>query len=133
MRNLILVLGGLAVAVAVVVGLVAVLLMSGGGGEEGVSSQAAGGELRLLGRDPLTLDPACASDVDSANYIVELFGGLVTIDRDLKIVPDIAESWDMSTDGTVYTFHLRRGVLFHKGDRQVVADDVKYSLERADR
>jgi len=142
MRNLLLVLGGLAVAVAVVVGLVAVLVMSGGGGEEasqgtpsaqatGTPSAAAGGELRLLGRDPLTFDPACASDVDSANYIVELFGGLVTIDRDLKIVPDIAESWETSPDGTVYTFHLRRGVLFHKGDRQVVADDVKYSLERA--
>ena len=142
MRNLLLVLGGLAVAVAVVVGLVAVLVMSGGGGEEasqgtpsvqptGTPSATAGGELRLLGRDPLTFDPACASDVDSANYIVELFGGLVTIDRDLKIVPDIAESWDTSPDGTVYTFHLRRGVLFHKGDRQVVADDVKYSLERA--
>jgi len=150
MRNLLLVLGGLAVAVVVVVGLVAVLVMSGGGGEEasqgtptaqatgtpsvqstGTPSATAGGELRLLGRDPLTFDPACASDVDSANYIVELFGGLVTIDRDLKIVPDIAESWDKSDDGTVYTFHLRRGVLFHKGDRQVVADDVKYSLERA--
>jgi oligopeptide transport system substrate-binding protein len=142
MRNLLLVLGGLAVAVAVVVGLVAVLVMSGGGGEEasqgtptaqatGTPSAAAGGELRLLGSDPLTFDPACASDVDSANYIVELFSGLVTIDRDLKIVPDIAESWETSPDGTVYTFHLRRGVLFHKGDRQVVADDVKYSLERA--
>jgi len=95
------------------------------------AAPVAGGELRLLGRDPLTLDPACASDVDSANYIVEIFGGLVTIDRDLKIVPDIAESWDTSSDGTVYTFHLRRGVLFHNGDRQVVAGDVKYSMERA--
>jgi oligopeptide transport system substrate-binding protein len=145
MRNLFLVLGGLAVAVAVVVGVVAALVVGGGGGgEEGPSSQgtpaaqvtgtpsaATGGELRLLSSDPLTLDPACASDVDSANYIVEIFGGLVTIDRDLKIVPDIAESWDMSADGTVYTFHLRRGVLFHKGDRQVVASDVKYSMERA--
>ena len=82
-------------------------------------SVSAGGELRLLGRDPLTLDPACASDVDSANYIVEVFGGLVTIDRELQIAPDIAERWDMSDDGTVYTFQLRRGVLFHKGDRQV--------------
>ena len=137
MRNLLLVLGGLAVAVVVVVGLVAVLVMSGGGGEEasqgtptaqatgtpsvqstGTPSATAGGELRLLGRDPLTFDPACASDVDSANYIVELFSGLVTIDRDLKIVPDIAESWETSPDGTVYTFHLRRGVLFQ--DRKSV-------------
>jgi oligopeptide transport system substrate-binding protein len=91
-----------------------------------------GGELRLLGRDPLTLDPACASDVDSANYIVEVFSGLVTIDREQQIVPDIAESLpEVSDDGTVYTFHLRRGVLFHKEDRQVTASDVKYSMERA--
>jgi len=135
MRNLVLVLGGLAIAVAVVVGVVAALVGGGGDGEDGgPSSQetpAAGGELRLVGRDPLTLDPACASDVDSANYIVEVFGGLVTIDRDLQIVPDIAERWDISDDGTVYTFYLRRGVLFHKGDRQVTASDVKYSLERA--
>jgi len=136
MRNLVLVLGGLAVAVAVVVGVVAALV--GGGGGEGDSSAqetpaaaVAGGELRLLGRDPLTLDPACATDVDSANYIVEVFGGLVTIDRDLQIVPDIAERWEISDDGTVYTFELRRGVLFHKGDRQVAASDVKYSMERA--
>jgi len=121
---------------AVVVG-VLVLLSGCGGGEEGSSDQGTpaapvtGGELRLLGRDPLTLDPACASDVDSANYIVEVFGGLVTIDRDLQIVPDIAEHWDVSDDGTVYTFQLRRGVLFHNGDRQVTASDVKYSMERA--
>lgn len=137
MRNLVLVLGGLAVAVAVVV-LLGLLLVGGGGGGEGDSSAqetpaaaVAGGELRLLGRDPLTLDPACATDVDSANYIVEVFGGLVTIDRDLQIVPDIAERWEISDDGMVYTFELRRGVLFHKGDRQVTASDVKYSMERA--
>jgi oligopeptide transport system substrate-binding protein len=123
-------------AAAVVVGAVA-LLGGCGGAEEGLPSQetptasAAGGELRLLGVDPITLDPACASDVDSASYIMEIFGGLVTVDRDLQIVPDIAESWDESADGTVYTFHLRRGVLFQKGDRQVTASDVKYSMERA--
>jgi oligopeptide transport system substrate-binding protein len=127
----------LAAALAVVVGVAA--LLSGCGGEEGGSSSdqgtpaapVTGGDLRLLGRDPLTLDPACASDVDSANYIVEIFGGLVTIDREQQIVPDIAERWDVSDDGTVYTFELRQGVLFHKEDRQVTASDVKYSMERA--
>jgi len=135
MRNLTAVLRGLAAAVAVVVG---VVVLGGCGGGEGDSSDGGtpaapvvGGELRLLGRDPITLDPACASDVDSANYMVEVFGGLVTIDRDLQIAPDIAERWDISDDGTVYTFQLRRGVLFHKGDRQVTASDVKYSMERA--
>jgi len=136
MRYLFPVLRWLAAALVVVVSVVA--LLGGCGGEEGDSSDqgtpaapVTGGELRLLGRDPLTLDPACASDVDSANYIVEIFGGLVTIDREQQIVPDIAERWDISDDGTVYTFQLRRGVLFHKEDRQVTASDVKYSMERA--
>jgi oligopeptide transport system substrate-binding protein len=133
MRNLFAILVGLTAAVVVSLA----LLVGCGGGDGGFSDEetpaapVTGGELRLLGRDPITLDPACASDVDSANYIVEVFGGLVTIDGELAIVPDIAERVDVSDDGTVYTFQLRRGVLFHKGDRQVTASDVKYSMERA--
>lgn len=85
--------------------------------------------LHLLGSDPPTLDPALATDATSASYIVEIFSGLVTIDRDLKIVPDIAKSWDISPDGTVYTFNLRDDVVFHNG-RPVTAEDFKFSIER---
>jgi oligopeptide transport system substrate-binding protein len=108
---------------------------SGGGG-----SGASKGELRLPGNDPITLDPALATDADSAAYIVEIFGGLVTIDPDLKIAPDIAaelptrENGDIvdNPDGTVtYTFHLRDDVVFHNTNRQVTASDFKYSMERA--
>ena len=147
MRALWLVLGALAATTAVVVGIVAALVMGGGddNGEgpstpeaqtTGTPSGATSGEaLRLLGSDPITMDPACASDVDSAAYVVEIFGGLVTIDRDLNTVPDIAEAIPQpvqNADGTVsYTFQIRRGVLFHNQSRQVSAEDVKYSLERA--
>ncbi len=48
----------------------------------------------------------------------------------MKIVPDIAESWEVSNDGTTYTFKLRDDVTFHDG-RPVTAQDVQYSLERA--
>ncbi|MCC7164697.1 MAG: peptide ABC transporter substrate-binding protein [Anaerolineae bacterium] len=82
------------------------------------------------GGDPPTLDPALTSDVESATYIVEIFSGLVGFDRDLKIVPDIAESWEVSNGGKTYTFKLRDNVVFHDG-RPVTAQDVKYSLERA--
>lgn len=61
---------------------------------------------------------------------MEIFSGLVTLDRNLNVVADIAEKWDVSADGTVYTFHLRKGVKFHDG-RSVTAQDFKYSLERA--
>jgi oligopeptide transport system substrate-binding protein len=95
----------------------------------GGSSGAASGDLRLLGADPITLDPAVASDAGSAAYIVEIFGGLVSIDKDLKIIPDLAENWDISPDGKTYTFHLRKNGMFHDG-RPVTADDFKYSLDR---
>lgn len=89
-----------------------------------------GAVLNLAGADPPTLDPALVGDETSARYILEIFSGLVTIDKDLEIVPDIAESWEVSEGGTVYTFYLRQDVKFHNG-RSLTAEDVKYSLERA--
>ncbi|RIK24649.1 MAG: peptide ABC transporter substrate-binding protein [Chloroflexi bacterium] len=83
-----------------------------------------------MGGDPPTLDPANTSDVESATYIVEIFSGLVGFNKDLKIVPDLAEKWDVSNDGKTYTFTLRQDAKFHDG-RPVTAQDVKYSLERA--
>ena len=79
--------------------------------------------------DPPTLDPHLTTDATSARIIVEVFGGLVTIDPDLNIIPDLAESWDISDDGRVYTFHLRPEAKFHDG-RPVTAHDVQWSLER---
>ncbi len=80
--------------------------------------------------DPPTLDPHLTTDATSARIIVEVFGGLVTIDPDLNIVPDLAESWDISDDGRVYTFRLRPDAKFHDG-KPVTAHDVVWSLERA--
>ncbi|MDI6857622.1 MAG: peptide ABC transporter substrate-binding protein [Dehalococcoidia bacterium] len=94
-------------------------------------STSADGTLRVPGGDPVTLDPALAGDAISATYVVELFGGLVTIDKDLNVVGDIAESWEISPDGRVYTFHLRDNVVFHYSNRLVTAEDFKYSMERA--
>lgn len=93
--------------------------------------QTPGGrELNLFGTEPTTLDPALCGDAVSGSYIVEIFSGLVTLNHDLEVVPDIAESWDISPDGKTYTFHLRDEVMFHDG-REVTAGDFKYSLERA--
>jgi len=137
----------------------AVVIVRGGGGEgeeqraqptegaagegdenEGKDRGGTAGELRLPGADPITLDPALAVDAESATYIVEIFGGLVTIDLGLNIVPDIAKELPTrenggivdNLDGTVtYTFHLRDNVVFHNTNRLVTASDFKYSLERA--
>tara|TARA_B100000315_G_scaffold22980_1_gene19899 strand:+ start:480 stop:2198 length:1719 start_codon:yes stop_codon:yes gene_type:complete len=96
----------------------------------GAGDRVEGGRLVRLFVDPPTLDPHLTTDATSAQIIIEVFGGLVTIDPDLNIVPDLAESWDISPDGRVYTFHLRTNAVFHDG-KPVTADDVRWSLERA--
>ena len=106
--------------------LVLIILVSGCGPR----AEYKGGELVRLWDDPPTLDPHLASDVTAATIIVELFGGLVTLDRNLKVVPDLAEKWKISPDGKTYTFYLRRDAKFHDG-KLVTAEDVKWSLERA--
>lgn len=93
-------------------------------------SAGAGGELVLTDGEPSTIDPALAMDSLSARYIAEIFSGLVTLNRKLEIVPDIAESWTISEDGKTYTFYLRKDVKFHDG-RPVTAGDFKNSMERA--
>ena len=92
--------------------------------------RSSGGELRLPGGMPPTLDPAQSTDATSASYITEIFSGLVTLDPNLELVPDITESYEVSSDGRTYTFHLRSNVHFHDG-RAVTAEDVKFSLERS--
>ena len=88
------------------------------------------GDLTLWDTGPITLDPAISADMSSHTYVTQIFSGLVRLDGELNIVPDIAESWEESLDGKTYTFHLRQGVKFHNG-REVKAADFKYSWERA--
>jgi oligopeptide transport system substrate-binding protein len=137
-RRLVLILTGIAVVLIVVIGGLSLALLAGGGGSNSPSNANGSplpsrvtGELRLFGGDPITLDPACASDVSSAEYIVELFSGLVSFDKDLKLIPDIASSWDVSADGKTYTFHLRNNVILHDGSRRVTASDFQFSLKRS--
>lgn len=89
----------------------------------------SGGVFRRLWADPPTLDPHLTSDTTSAGVVVEIFSGLVALNVDLQLVPDIAESWTID-DGVVYTFKLRPNAKFHNG-KPVTAADFKWSLERA--
>ena len=67
---------------------------------------------------------------DSFIFISEqLYDGLVRLNKNFNIVPALAEYWEISPDGKIYTFHLRKGVRFHHG-KELTASDVKYSLER---
>ena len=82
-----------------------------------------------LGSDPTTLDPAFIVDASGGSIAAKLYDGLVGFDQAANIVPGLARSWEISPDGRVYTFHVRRDVKFSNG-RMLTADDFKYSFER---
>jgi oligopeptide transport system substrate-binding protein len=65
--------------------------------------------------DPRSLDPALSTDVPTGRAVSYLFDGLTRFEPDARVVPGLAERWDVSPDGRTYTFHLRRGVTFHDG------------------
>jgi len=89
--------------------------------------------LRLaVDTDPKTLDPISITDTISDGLARKLFNGLVRLKKqgDAYIpVGDLAESYELSADGKVYTFKLRKGVKFHNG-REVKAADFVYSIGR---
>ncbi|MBI2766413.1 MAG: peptide ABC transporter substrate-binding protein [Chloroflexi bacterium] len=150
-KTLLLLMGFVAFLI-LVVGVIGVVAIAGGGGDDtnastgGIpkatakpkSSSGSGGggicqgkSLIVPGNDPTSqLDPIQVADVDTSVYIYEIFSGLVTLDKDLKVQPDLAKSWEVSADGKMYTFTLRDNILFHD-NRRVTAKDVKDSIERA--
>jgi len=79
-------------------------------------AQRVGGTLKLaFGHDAGDFDPAKAAYGMSHAVIEQVFSGLTALDADANPYPDVAESIDVSDDGLVYTFHLRKGVNFHDG------------------
>lgn len=84
---------------------------------------------RGLGGEPATLDPHRAIDSFSLAVLRDLFEGLVTEDERGRIVPGAAESWDVSSDGLVYTFRLRDGLRWSNGDA-LTALDYAAGLQR---
>lgn len=84
-----------------------------------------------------SLDPAFAKDQSTTWACNQLYNSLVQLDDNLNTQPCIARSWEISTDGKTYTFHLRKDVFFHKNacfagnkTRPVIASDVVYSFNR---
>ncbi|HTD18478.1 MAG TPA: ABC transporter substrate-binding protein, partial [Ktedonobacteraceae bacterium] len=82
--------------------------------------------------DITTLDPALvmAADQPSMSAIQMIYTGLVQLDDKLQIQPQLAQSWNVSADGTAYTFHLRHNLLFSDGT-PITSADVAYSIDRA--
>lgn len=80
--------------------------------------------------DPGSLNPAITTAGPVHTITDQIFNGLVGLDDQLNPVPELAESWEISADGTVYTFTLRPGVTWHDG-APFTSADVKFSFEEA--
>jgi len=94
------------------------------------NSQRLTGTLKLpLDSDVPTLDPIHITDVRSASVARQMFSTLIRYDKDLRIIPDLAESWEVSEDKLHLKFHLRQGAKFSNG-REVTAEDFVYSFNR---
>jgi peptide/nickel transport system substrate-binding protein len=78
--------------------------------------------------EPASLNPDARSD-DAAFIVCQnLFNKLVTLDADYRVIPDLAETWEVSGDGLAYTFHLARGAQWHDG-QPLTSADVQWTLE----
>jgi peptide/nickel transport system substrate-binding protein len=104
------------------------------GGLHRASHQEAktGGTLRLgFGISQIvTLDPAQVNlGIVAGELVSNLFSSLVQFDTNLGLVADLAETWEVTPDGTHYTFHLRSGLTFHNGD-PLNANDLLYTYQR---
>ncbi len=116
-----------------------IISCSGGSGRKIVNKKESeytevekfGGTFHLAQQDdPRTFDPCSMWDVSSHGALSAiLYNGLVKFDMDGNIVPDLAEKWEVSNDGKVYTFHLRKGVKFHNGD-PLTAHDIEFCYKR---
>jgi oligopeptide transport system substrate-binding protein len=121
-----------------------VLLLAGCGGEQsgarvtaipigGTSGTERAADQTLRqgnGAEPQTLDPHRAEGVSAANILRDLFEGLMIETPDGAVIPGVAEHWDITEDGRVYTFHLRENARWSNGD-PVTAEDFRFGLQRS--
>ena len=108
----------------------AVLFLAGCGHQAGAGRVAIGNREQVMhwgnGADPGDLDPQTEEAETSSHIFNALFEGLVSQDpKDLHPIPGVAESWDVSPDGRVYTFHLRADAKWSNGDPVTARDFVE--------
>ena len=92
-------------------------------------SPASSQTLRYANQGDLkSLDPYSLNEFTTHAHLGHVYQGLTARDKDLKIIPALAESWE-TPEPTRWRFHLRKGVKFHNGD-PFTADDVLFSADR---
>jgi len=77
--------------------------------------------------DPKTFNPTISSDDNLYKPAQNFYNRLVKLDASKQIIPDLAESWDVSEDGMIITFHLHQDAYWTDGE-QVTAEDVAYTF-----
>ncbi len=82
-----------------------------------------------LATEPPSLDPSLAQDVTSMTILNATFEGLTSTDANSKVIPGVAEKWDISPDGKKYTFTLRQNAKWSNGD-PVTAHDFEFAWKR---
>jgi ABC-type transport system substrate-binding protein len=100
-------------------------------GDEEAPAAEGGKVFRFaIHEEPTSLDPPQQFGNTALQIGQNLFDGLTELTPDMQVVPALAESWDVSEDGLVYTFHLRPDVTFHNG-KPFTANDVLCSWNRS--
>lgn len=94
------------------------------------AGRSAGALRYYLSADPVTLDPAMSTDVQSGEMVTMLFDNLTRYTVDGELEPGLATRWEVDSAGRTWTFHLRTDARFHDG-RPVTARDVEASILRA--
>jgi peptide/nickel transport system substrate-binding protein len=99
-----------------------------------VASAAAGDEcVKIVGYEwsgeKQSMDPADVHSGDDAYHLYSVYDRLMGVDSTFSLKPELAESWENSDDGLVWTFHLRKGVKFHDGS-DFDAGDVVHTFQR---
>ena len=87
-----------------------------------------------IGSEPPSLDPCLATDSISIDMVENLFLGLTDLAYDINtsettVIPELATSWEVSEDGLVWAFHLRKDVVWSDG-KPVTAHDIEYAVRR---
>ncbi len=103
-----------------------------GSTETTAAEEETGGEGSVLvvglSSPPPTLNRNLNTDAATANVALAVYDGLVGVSREQEIIPELAESWEISDDNLTYTFNLQQGVNWHDGE-PFTADDVVFTFE----
>jgi peptide/nickel transport system substrate-binding protein len=123
---------------SIIVAVLSLILLWGCAEKEGgptgqdspASARPAYGDIMVEGSigDASNLIPMLSTDSTSHSIGALCYNGLVKYDKDIRIVGDLAESWEVSPDGLIITFHLRKGVKWHDG-HPFTADDVLFTYK----